>query len=208
MTQGPRGGWVRVVFAGVGAVFCFGVIGCLGTDKPKDMSKLPTNTKQPGPGLPGTPMLPGSQGMGAGNTKFGQQPLNQYQYGPSQTGTSSGLGSGSIQPTSGFGSLPPTGQYNRQPTNAAGTGLGAGGIAPSVAPVGSSYQQGMGSGGSPSPNWGSPTGGAAADPYRRSDTPQVPLTDIYPPAPPGGGAGGIAPAGPIAPPVAPPGRGN
>ena len=38
------------LFAGLGALLCASVVGCTDVDKPK----FGTNTKQPGPGLPGT----------------------------------------------------------------------------------------------------------------------------------------------------------
>src|SRR5262249_40809962 len=139
MSQGPRGGWVRVVFAGVGALVFAGALGCMNTDKPKGDTKPATNTKQPTPGLPGTPTLPGTPGSGGGMTKTGQQPYNPS--GP--TGTASGLGTGptgfqqpgfqqpgfqqtgfqqtGFQQTGGFAGTP-TSRTTGQPTYNTGTG--------------------------------------------------------------------------------------
>ena len=50
MSQGLRGGRMGKLFAGLGALLCASVVGCTDVDKPK----FGTNTKQPGPGLPGT----------------------------------------------------------------------------------------------------------------------------------------------------------
>jgi len=53
----------------VSAALCVAIIGCNEIDKPK----MGGTTKQPGPGLPGTPTLSGQSGTGAART--GLQPL-------------------------------------------------------------------------------------------------------------------------------------
>ncbi|AMV25082.1 hypothetical protein VT84_11850 [Gemmata sp. SH-PL17] len=71
MAQGTRGRWLRVAAAGLGMVLCTGLVGCMNTDKDKK-DKLPT--KQPSPGLTGTPLIPpGSQSISktGGSPGFG-----------------------------------------------------------------------------------------------------------------------------------------
>lgn len=215
MPQGRRGGWARIVFAGVGALACAGFVGCLNNDKSKDSIRPANNTKQPGPGLPGTPMLPGMPGTGIGTPKTGQLPTNQF--GTSGTGTVSGVGTGTtgFQQPGGF-AAPAGNRTGVSPAVNTGFGSGApgGSLAPSVQPsVGYQPAPSSGAGGTPAPNWGSGTTtgtGTVADPYRRPDPGVPPLTDLYPPAPPGGSgsvAPSVAPIAPIAPTGGPPSRG-
>lgn len=68
MAHGTRGRWVRVAATGFGVLLCTGLIGCMNSDKPKDLKQ----TKAP-TGLPGTPTLAPN---GGAMTKTGQPPLN------------------------------------------------------------------------------------------------------------------------------------
>src|SRR5262245_36046751 len=98
MAQGPRGGLVRAAFAGLGAVLCAGVLGCMNTDKAPVPNKYGTsingtNNKAVTPGLQGAKSLPGqpgSGGVGLNNQPGGGNPA-------------AGMGSG-LQPAGGFGS--------------------------------------------------------------------------------------------------------
>ena len=135
MSQGPRGGWVRRLFAGLGMMLVVTVMGCTDIDKPK----MGTNTKQPGPGLPGTARLPGQPGVGgvSGQSGLGgtMQPMGNTgtPVGRSgATGYSTGANTNFGTGTTGNSIVPSVGPYNNyQPTGTgpvspAGSGLGAG----------------------------------------------------------------------------------
>jgi hypothetical protein len=176
MSQETRGGWARKVVAALGAALCLTVIGCTEIDKPR----FGKSTKQPGPGLPGTPTLSGqpssgnvrpgqpatgAQPMGATGTPVGRAPAGAY-----STGGNSGFGSGA----SGASYVPNVGPSNND-------------YAPiSNAPI--SPAAGMGAG-TPSGSFG----GAAV--------PSLDAPELTPPAAPGAAAGVVTPPGnaPIAP---------
>jgi hypothetical protein len=176
MSQGTRGGWARRMVAVLGAALCLTVIGCTEIDKPR----FGKSTKQPGPGLPGTPTLTGQPG--SGNVRTGQPGTGTQPMGA--TGTPVGRTPGGAYPTggnTGFGSgasgntfVPNVGPANNDYTPIS-----------SAAPI--SPATGMGAG-APSGSFG----GAAAPPL---DAP-----GLTPPAAPGA-VGGVTPPGsaPIAP---------
>ncbi|MBN9120685.1 MAG: hypothetical protein J0I06_16300, partial [Planctomycetes bacterium] len=97
MAQGTRGRWVRAAATGFGVVLCTGLVGCMNSDKPKDTKA----TRQPGPGLPGTPMLQPGAGAGAAANRTPQPGLGQPYNGPG----------GNIQPTGGFGTTGTSGSF-------------------------------------------------------------------------------------------------
>lgn len=200
MPQGPRRGWVRAVFAGLGVVVCAGAIGCTGLDKDKAPPKIGSNVmgkqQQPGPGLPGMQTLPGQPGSGLATTRTplpgSNNPYAGYGMGAGagvqQTGSwNTGAGAGNVRPpyspgTGGAGSGFGTGA-------GAGTGTGFGpapGVIPSAAPTG-----GLGTGNMPS-SWGGANHPAAPS-----------LSDVPMPPPPPGSAGAfgstVTPPGPISP---------
>jgi hypothetical protein len=96
MPQGTRGMWARAVYSGLGALFCLGVVGCMGTEKDRiTPPRIGTgNTgKAVQPGLPGTPILPGSSGSATRQTTTSP---------PASSNPYNGLGNGGIQQTGGF----------------------------------------------------------------------------------------------------------
>ncbi|MBA4063691.1 MAG: hypothetical protein C0501_08260 [Isosphaera sp.] len=175
---------MRAACAGLGAVLCAGAVGCNTVDKDAP-PKLggPQTGKQVGPGLPGTPTLPGSQGVG----QINRAPSGSGIGGPSQPG---GFITG-VQPSGGFGQ--PAGRVN-QPGPATGAG---GTLIPDVRPGGQSSALTGGYGPMTPPNMSGPhaaphtTAGGTGHTF----TPP-PLTDpgFVPPARPD------APAMPVAPP--------
>jgi hypothetical protein len=183
MPQGPRRGWVRAVFTGLGVVLCTGLVGCMNSDKDRVIPSKIGNTKPAPPGLPGLNRIPGPPG--SGGVGVNGQPTN-----------------GGFQPTGGFGSV--TGRQPNSNIGVSGAGLGAGpGIVPSMNP---GFQPTSGSGFSsmPQPNLGGasatggyPTGGSAYP----NNPPAVGNLDLgpIPPGPPGATSG----LDPISAPVAP-----
>jgi hypothetical protein len=191
MPQGLRRRLVRSAIVGFGITLVCGTSGCLGTDKPNHpASKLLGKTQQPGPGLPGTPILPGTPNPTGKTAALSQQQQNPYQPSLTSTGAIGGISASSALGTSA----------NQQP-------IGTGPIAPSVSPIGTNSQLAPSPTMPPQPNWSNPPSSNILDSNRRGDMPQVPLTDIYPPAPPSGSVNNSAPTPPIAPPIAPPGKG-
>lgn len=203
MAQGPRRGWVRAAFTGLGALLCAGAIGCTGLDKPVP-PKIGANTgtgangKQIGPGLPGTPMLPGSPGMGASRTPqpgFGNPAAGVGGSGVMQTGGTNYPATGT--PTGGGFNSPagrqPAGGYNPNVGGGTGAGyppVGGSSLVPSAGPIGGSG----GFGGSPQ---GYNNTGAFNPPADLSLQP-------IPPNPPGGDRYNVGtPGGPILPPQSP-----
>ena len=177
MSQG-RGGWVRTVIGGIAVVLCAGAIGCTDVDKPKD--KLGLNSKQPGPGLPGTPRLQGTPGSGLGTAG---QPgaFNNMSNGvqPGGVGTPAGRGG------SAFGT-PAGSNIGSGSGSNFGAGSPNGSMIPPVGPAGSGgYAAPAGGYGSGSANGG--YGGATSPPAPN-------LTDVpVPPSPPGSGFGPVSP---------------
>jgi hypothetical protein len=176
MSQGLRGGRMGKLFAGLGALLCASVVGCTDVDKPK----FGTNTKQPGPGLPGTARLSGQPGSGG---------LTNSPYGMNN----------SLQPTSGMGSTGRSagGVYGAGNTNF-GTGANTNSIVPSVGPpnnyqpIGNGHLAGEGLG------TGSSTGAGARyqTPPSLSDVgqpPPYPGSNGAPVLPPPGGQGPLMP---------------
>ena len=190
MSQGPRGGWVRAVFAGVGVMFCAGLVGCTGLDKPKD--KQATNTKQPGAGLPGTPRLPGAPGTGVagaagtGAGMGGLQPIGGTNYNTVGTGGRTPGGTG-FSTTGGPGM--PAVSGTSYPTGPAGGSS----VAPPVGPAGA----GAGASGT----WGgSAAGGASSGSGFSPPNPQLTDFPVPPSAPDAGSRGGpVVPPGPVSP---------
>ena len=135
MAQGTRGRWVRGAAAGLGVLLCTGLVGCMNTDKDK---KDKLATKQPGPGLPGTPPI-GANGQSI--TKTGGAPA--FGAGASGSGIQQ---TGGITPqrygSTGSNSLtsPPQtfGNTSAQPGSPGTIGAPASPIVPSVYPSGSS----------------------------------------------------------------------
>ncbi len=109
MAQGTRGRWMRVAATGFGVLLCTSLVGCMNSDKPKDLRKQ---------GLPGTPSLSATNpGAANARTRMGTQqyggPGANLQQG-SPTSPAAGLGAGATRyGTSG------TNSYNSgaQPTN-------------------------------------------------------------------------------------------
>ena len=177
MSQGTRGGWARKVVVGLGAAMCLTLIGCTEIDKPK----FGKSTKQPGPGLPGTPTLLGQ---------------------PSSGNVRTGLPGTGVQPgTSGMPvSRTPAGAHPTGGNAALGTGVSGTSYVPNVGPTNTDYvpisnsntplspAAGMGAG-TPSGSFG----GAAV--------PSLDAPELTPPAAPGAAAGIVTPPGnaPIAP---------
>jgi hypothetical protein len=175
MPQGPRRGWVRAAFTGLGVVLCTGLVGCMNSDKDKFPPRIGTNTKQPGP-MPNAPRIPGQPGSGG----VGLGPAGQP-------------GTNTFQPTGGFGAN--TGRMggvpNTGPTNPAGGFGGSGapaGVVPSMGPGAfqPSTTNNFGSA-RPDPNFApiSPSGG---NPAFANNPPAVTLTttgiDPIPPSRP------------------------
>ena len=118
MSQGPRGGWARKLVVGVGAALCVTLVGCNEIDKPR----LGSSTKQPGPGLPGTPTLSGQPGTG--NVRTGQPGAGIQPIGAAGTPVGRGHGMGS----------PAGGNTNF------GTNPGGNAFVPAVGPSNPDYQ--------------------------------------------------------------------
>jgi hypothetical protein len=173
MSQGLRGGRINKLFAGLGALLCATVVGCTDVDKPK----LGTNTKQPGPGLPGTARLPGQPGSGMGTN-------NQY-----------GM-NGSLQPTGGMGSSgrSPVGGYGATGGTNFGTGSNTNSFVPSVGPN-NNYQP-IGANPPAGAGLGAGSSGGAGAGYASSPPT---LSDLGPPSYPGGSGAPISPPGGQAP---------
>lgn len=155
MAHGSRGQARRMFLAGLGFVLCTSLVGCMETErKPVGMQR------QPGVGLPGTPMVnntrpgqPGFQPVGGQPSAFGAQPNTGFQpagaFG-AQPNTGFQPAGGMVQPG---GVMPAGGQpYGRTGTYGVQTVPGA-----APAPVGSSVVPPVG----PYPSSGSypgPTG--------------------------------------------------
>jgi hypothetical protein len=158
---------------GLGAALCVTVVGCNEIDKPK----LGGTTKQPGPGLPGTPTLSGQPGSGnvrGGQPGMGTQPLG---------------GVGTPVGRSPAGSLPVGGNTNF----AAGSGSGGNAFVPSVSPSNLdpapvSPAAGMGT-------------GAATGSFGGAAAPSLDAPGLTPPASPGAAGAAVLPPGygPVAP---------
>jgi hypothetical protein len=189
MAHGTRNRVWRVAVAGVGALLCGGLVGCMNTDKPKDKV-----TTKPGVGLPGTPTLtpggsakagtPTGSGLPAGNFTGAGAGLQQPRVGTTGQNTNTGTGGTGIQQTGGFGTQP---------------GLGAG-VSPPSPPA--SLQPG----GPPAPSMPWPTN------YPPTGTvptnPVLPPTDITPPPPQGAPGASVLPPQPVpGAPTSPPGLG-
>ena len=116
MTQGTRGGWARRMIVGFGAALCVTVVGCNEIDKPK----LGGTTKQPGPGLPGTPQLSGQPGTG--NVRTGQPGAGMQ---PMGVGTPVGRNPGMGSPAGGNTNF--------------GAGSGGNSFTPAVGPANNDY---------------------------------------------------------------------
>jgi hypothetical protein len=145
-------------------------IGCTEIDKPKDW-KLGNNTKQPGPGLPGTPRLQGQPNSG----------VNQP-------------GGNAVQPASAFGST-----FNRNPSGTnlgAGNSVGGSSIGsnPYVPPVGP-----QGSANTNNYNYSSSTRGTSSSVPGGPSSPQYGDLSIVPPPPPGSSGSTVSPPGPMYP---------
>jgi len=130
MSQGLRGGRMGQLFAGLGALLCASVVGCTDVDKPK----FGTNTKQPGPGLPGTARLSGQPGSGLStNGQYGMSNGLQPTGGLGTSGRSTGGGYGAGGTNFGTGtntnsfvpSVGPNNNYQPLGNPPAGSGLGA-----------------------------------------------------------------------------------
>ena len=171
MSQGTRGGWAHRIAISLGAALCVTVVGCTELDKPR----FGKSTKQPGPGLPGTPTLQGQPGTG--NVRTGQPNLGTQPMGAA--GTPVSRSPATAYPTGGNSGF--------------GAAANSNTLLPNVGPANNDYTPiapaaGMGNG-APSGSFG----GAAAPPL---DAP-----GLTPPAAPGA-VGGVAPppgGGPIAP---------
>lgn len=172
MAHGTRNRVWRVAVAGVGALLCGGLVGCMNTDKPKEKV-----TTKPGIGLPGTPTLPPT---GATATKA-----------PSGTpGAFAGAGA-NLQPqpragttgantnTSGVGSIQPAGGFSTQP----------GGISAPTPPAGTP-------GTVPPPSMPWPASGSNYPPGGPTNPVVPPMTDISPPAPFGAPGASVLPPQP------------
>jgi len=181
MTQGSRGVSLGRFLAGLGVILGCGTVGCIGTDKPiNPTNKLLSKTQQPGPGLPGTPMLPGAPSPGV------------------KTTSPTSLSANPNQPSSN-----PAGSVTRWGNSATQQNEGSNNLTPTTVPNNIIVQPSANSSMPPQPSWVAPPTNNSPEAPRRGELPQVPLTDIYPPAPPGGNQSGDAPLSPIAPPVAP-----
>jgi hypothetical protein len=142
MSQGPRRGWVRAVFTGLGIIVCTGLVGCWSADKDKDSipQKYGSNTKQVGAGLPNTPRIPGMPG--SGGIGVNGQPTNN-----------------GLQPAGGFNAGGRTmGGTNFNTNPGAGLGSGAGVVVPG-GPGASSSGSNFGAMGQPNLGPASPAGG-------------------------------------------------
>lgn len=199
MPQGTRGVWGRAASMGLGALLCAGAVGCMGTDKdrmPPPRIGANNTGKSVTPGLPGTPMLPGSSGVSATkSTQPGTTGGNPY----------AGYGSGGIQQTGGFATgagtgATPGGRTVVQPSGPTGAGAGSGYVIPPVAPGAAPPTAGFG--GMPAPAMDYPNGQGRGGSF---NPPAPGLSDIgpIPPSPPGQVASGSN-YSPIAPPQAPP----
>ena len=185
MPQGPRRGWVRAAFTGLGVVLCTGLVGCMNGDKDKFPPKIGTNTKQPGPGCR-ISVIPG-------------QPE------PAVLSSDGATGTNTFQPTGGLGAN--TGRMGTVPNNsltnpAGGFGAGgAGGVVPSAGP--STFQPTSTNnfgGGLSRPDAGAMNPGAGNG--FAPNTPVGNMTDLGP-IPPGRPDAGFGSGDPIAPPVPP-----
>jgi hypothetical protein len=170
MSQGPRGGWARKLIVGVGAALVVSVVGCNEIDKPRLGA-----TKQPGPGLPGTPTLSGQPG--SGNVRTGQpgaRPIGSAGM-PVGRDTTGGLPAGG---NSTFGTSGNVGVPSVNPTN------------PDYVPISSaplSPAAGMGA--------GAPVGS-----FGGAQPPSLDAPGLTPPASPGAASGAVTPpGGPVAP---------
>jgi hypothetical protein len=126
MTQGPRRGWVRAAFTGLGVVLCAGLVGCMNGDKEKGFPpRIGANSKQTpmitNTSTPRIPGQPGSGGVGLGPTgQPGQPNANTFQ--PTSFGSNTGR----------MGGTPNSGLSNTG-VNTGGGGAPAG-VVPSASP--------------------------------------------------------------------------
>jgi hypothetical protein len=178
---------MRVAATGLGVLLCTGLVGCMNSDKPKDIKKSPT-------GLPGTPTLPpGNAGaMNNGVSRTGVNGTNQPYAGPGanlQAGAynspAAGLGGGQQRyGTTGQNTLRNTGGV--QPAGYTNYAPGAPGA------INSPAMPGVMPAGGPAPF--APLGAAPTTPNDRSvaaltpPPPSLPLNDAgpVPPLPPSG----------------------
>jgi hypothetical protein len=187
MAHGTRKRVWRVAVAGVGALLCGGLVGCMNTDKPKE--KVPT---KPGIGLPGTPTLTPAGGTAKTNPPTGTgTPSANLQPRVVTNGANTNTGTG-IQPAGGFAS-----------PGGAQPGFGAGNISAPTPPAGVS-------GTVPQPSMPWPATGSNYPPGGPTNPVMPPMNDISPPVPfgapgasvlppqpaPGAQMGPIAPIGP------------
>lgn len=178
MSQGPRGGWVRGLLAGLGGLLCVGLVGCTEIDKPK----LGTNAKQPKAGLPGTPLLPGQPATGTAGTR---QPV---------TGTGMGF-----QPQTGTPAGRTTGTGMPAGSSTFGTGAGGSSIVPPVTPPNNTFQP-AGAAAPMSPAQGMGSGNPGGLPAGYATQPALADPGLYPPAAPDNLGGPVSPpGGPVAP---------
>jgi len=198
MAQGTRGRLLTVAAAGFGIVLCTGLAGCQNTDKAKDTKYA---TKQPAPGLPGTPRL---DGTGTANR------TQQYNYGtPGSTIQQTG---GTQVPGAGLGAgTPPYSQTqfgsngnNPLNTTAPSQNYGPSGLGASN-PITAPTRPGMGYSQPPSGPVGLGANPGGSLNSVSSAPPQPQLFDMpLPPPAPNSGVSGASVAVPIAPPGIPP----
>jgi hypothetical protein len=174
MSQGKRGGRARKLIVAVGAALCVTIIGCNEIDKPKLGS-----TKQPGPGLPGTPTLSGQPGTGAvrtGQPATGLQPLG---------GTASPVGRNT------------TGGYPASGNTTFGSGSGGNSMVPSVSPSNNDFRPNSNAPISPAAGMGA---AAPSGSFGGASAPLLDTPGLTPPASPGAVNGVVTPpGGPVAP---------
>jgi hypothetical protein len=176
MSQGTRGGWARKVIVGLGATMCLTLIGCTEIDKPR----FGKSTKQPGPGLPGTPTLqPGTGNVRSGQPTVGAQPMGA-------TGTPAGRNPAGAYPTGGNSGF--------------GTGGSGNSYVPNVGPSNNDYTPISNSNTPLSPAAGMGAG-APSGSFGGAAVPSLDAPELTPPAAPGAAAGVVTPPGnaPIAP---------